>query len=64
MLNLKRERLSRGMTQSQLGAAANVDPAMVSRAERSGYAYPSHLQKLADALDWHGEPKELLKEAR
>ena len=64
MLNLKLERVKRDMTQSELGCIAGVDPSMICRAERSGFAYPGHLKRLAAALNWKGEPRELLQEAR
>ena len=63
MLNLKFERVKREMTQSELGVVSGVDPAMICRAERSGFAYPGHLKRLAAALDWKGDPQELLLEA-
>lgn len=59
---LKLERTKRDWTQTELGAAANVDPVMICRAERHGYAYPGHLKRLAVALDWKGDPRELLQE--
>ena len=59
---LKVERTKRDWTQTELGAVANVDPVMICRAERHGYAYPGHLKKLAVALDWQGDPAELLQE--
>ena len=64
MLNLKYERVKRDLTQPELGAMANVDPCAISRAERHGYAYPGHLRRLADALEWKGDPRELLHEAK
>lgn len=64
MRNLKFERKKRDWTQTKLGAVANVDPSMICRAERSGYAYPGHLKRLAVALDWEGDPYELLQEAK
>ena len=64
MLNLQQERQKREMTQAELGVISNVDPCMISRAECHGFAHMGHLKRLAAALNWKGDPKELLEEVK
>ena len=61
---LKRERISKGMTQCELSASAGVDEARISKAENYGVVGSSQLEKLAAALGWQGKPDELLQEVR
>lgn len=62
MLILELERRKQGKTQAEVGFASRVDPAYICRAEKYGLAYPGHLERLASALHWEGEPADLLKE--
>ena len=64
LTTLEFERRKRSMTQASLGARAHVDPCAISRAERHALAYPGHLKRLAAALDWKGEPADLLQEVK
>ena len=63
MINLKRERLAMGISQRDLSYLANVAQSYVSLAESRGCALSeSTLCKLAKALEWNKEPRELLNE--
>ena len=62
MLVLELERRKQGKTQAEVAIASHVDPAYICRAEKSGLAFPGHLERLASALHWRGEPADLLKE--
>jgi transcriptional regulator with XRE-family HTH domain len=63
MLRLERERERRLLSRSALARLANMHPATVGQIE-SGYIgkpYPVQLAKLAAALEWQGEPADLLE---
>ena len=63
MLLAKQILLEREESQLQLSYKAQVSPSDVSRymsGERK--PYPNHAQRIADALGWTGEPKELFEE--
>lgn len=51
------------MTKFKLGARAEVHPARVGSIEnRRVVPYDCELRRLADALGWNGEPRDLLAE--
>lgn len=51
LINLKVERLERGLTQEEIAAAANVAQSTWSRAERGLGISPSEARKIAVYLD-------------
>lgn len=64
MVILERVRHARGMTQQRLAKSSGVDSSYISKAENGLVRlYPSQLAKLAAALEWDGDPGELLEEA-
>ena len=64
MKNLTEQRTARGWSKTELGRRARLHPARVGQAE-SGRAilYEVELVRLAAALEWQGDPLELLAEA-
>lgn len=64
MLRLTKLREDDKLSRSALARLAEMSPATVSQIE-SGYIgrpYPIQLSKLAAALNWKGDPAELLEE--
>lgn len=59
---LTKMRKAQGMTQAELCVRSGVDEARISKAENYGSIGASQLERIAAALDWQGEPQELLKE--
>lgn len=56
-------RRERGMSKAELARAARMQAGVVAWVEDGRYIpYESQLQKLAAALEWKGEPIELLEE--
>lgn len=63
MKRLEFLRRDRGLSQRQLGAAAQVNASYICNAERRGLVlYPEQAKRLAAALDWSGDPTELFEE--
>ena len=62
LMELERRKL--GKPQLEIGEIAGVDPSYICRAERHGMAYDKHLERIAVALGWKRNPKELLEEVR
>lgn len=60
---LTRERVRRGLNKTGLGRMARLHPSRVGVIE-NGWAipYPIELSRLAEALEWEGEPDALLEE--
>ncbi len=64
ILILTREREKRGLSKFALGRIANVHPATVGKIESGRQVpYAPQLTRLAEALEWKGEPQELLEVA-
>lgn len=65
-LILTKLRIGRGWTKMELGSRARLHPARVGQIE-NGRAIPGdnscELRRLADALGWNGEPRDLLYES-
>lgn len=61
---IEKKRRERGLSQLELGCECKptVAPSYICNAERHGFAYPSHIERLAKALDYEGDPAELLAE--
>ena len=54
-----------GLTQQRLERKARVDRSYISKAERWGYKLgDEQLERLAKALGWAGDPKDLMKDVR
>lgn len=50
-------------SQRKLGDVSSVDARYICNAEKRGMIlYPKQAKRLADALDWTGDPDELFKE--
>ncbi|MDR1184125.1 MAG: helix-turn-helix transcriptional regulator [Coriobacteriales bacterium] len=65
MKNLALERHRRGLSQSGLSQLAGVPRTQISMIETGRIvAWPGHLKRLAKALDWKSDPKDLIKEVR
>ena len=63
MINLKHERLAKGMSQRDLSYLAKVAQSYVSLAEsRNCELSEKTLCKLAKVLEWNKDPHELLNE--
>jgi transcriptional regulator with XRE-family HTH domain len=61
--NLALERHKRGLSQAGLSQLANVHRPQISMIETGRIvAWPGHLKRLAKALDWKDDPKDLVKE--
>jgi transcriptional regulator with XRE-family HTH domain len=50
LVGLRRERLTRALSQRELAQKANISFSTVARIERGAPAHPSTIRKLADAL--------------
>ena len=62
---MKVMRQERGWSQSELARRAGLNQSTLNQIEsRRLLPYPSQIQKLAQALDWKGDPQELLQEAQ
>lgn len=60
-VSVERKRL--GWSQAELARRANINASSLSRIE-SGYepAFPNRGKRIADALGWDGDPKELFED--
>lgn len=66
MMRLTRMRTARGWSQSELARQAGLHQAQVCQIENGRMIPPDQsttLQKLAAALEWNGQPKDLLGRA-
>lgn len=64
MTNLAFERYKQGLSQAGLSRLAGVPRSQISMIETGRIvAWPGHLRRLAEALDWKDDPKDLIKEA-
>jgi transcriptional regulator with XRE-family HTH domain len=66
MLRLAQERKAAGWTKMELGRRAYIHPARVGQIENGRVRPPAdsvELQRLATALHYEGDPKDLLSEA-
>ena len=61
MRRIKALRLAAGKSQRELAAAAGVDASYICNAERYGMLYPGHAAAVASALEWGGNPQELVE---
>jgi transcriptional regulator with XRE-family HTH domain len=62
-MRLKIEREKRGWSQSRLARKAELCQSTVSQIENGRLRpYPTQLFKLANALDWKGDPQELVEQ--
>ena len=62
MLTLTKERQAAGLTRARLGGLANVHPSRVGQIENKRVVpYPVELARIAAALQFAGDPNELLK---
>lgn len=64
MRKLEYERRKKGMTQLRLGFYSGLDPSYISRAERHGNVSGRNLIRIANALGWEKDPRELLEEVK
>lgn len=55
-------RRNKGLSQRALGAKARVDAGYICTAEKYGFARGVRLDRIAAALDWRGDPEQLLEE--
>lgn len=63
MTRLERLRVENGWSKSKLGRKADINTTTIIWAEQRGFRlYPQQLAKLAMALDWKGDPEQLLEE--
>lgn len=63
MIQLQLELLRRGMSQRELAKRAHVNEASVSRiCHGKEPAYPRRGKRIAEALEWTGDPEELFEE--
>lgn len=63
MLLITYLREKKGWTKFELGSKARVHPANLGKYESGRWIpYPVELQRLAEVLEFSGEPEELLKE--
>ena len=63
MKRITQLRLARGRTKMKLGAEADVHPARVGQIESGRYVpYEPELRRIARALRYQGNPRELLEE--
>ena len=61
MIILQKERENAHLSKSKLARMADLNPALIVWAEQRGFAlYPVHLERLAAALNWDGDPVALL----
>lgn len=60
---LERLRTELGLSKAALARAAEMQQGMISWIENGRFVpYESQLRKLANALDWKGDPADLMKE--
>ena len=63
MNRLKLMRISKGLSQRELGKLASVNSSYICNAESRGMTlYPNQAKRIADALGWHGDPMDLFEE--
>lgn len=61
VLTVERERL--GWSKAELGRRARIHPSRMGQAENGrAVPYDVELRRIAEALDWPGEPADLLRE--
>lgn len=62
-MRLAVERERKGLSQAELARLANVNQTSLSRIERGlEPAYPARGQRIADAIGWTGDYRELFEE--
>ena len=59
---LRKLRLESGLSQRELWRRTGIDFALISKAESGRILSDGQLAKLAEALDYDGDPADLLKE--
>lgn len=65
MKRLEFMRRDNGLSQRELGRLSGVNASYICNAERRGMElYPSQAQRLAEALEWRGDPSQLFEEVR
>lgn len=65
MIRLTKAREAMGLNKTRLGQLAKVHPAQIGQIESGRlHPYPPTLARIARALRWNGDPKELLEEVR
>lgn len=63
MIRLQQVREAAGLSKAKLSRLADVNTATITWAETRGFQlYPKQLARVAAALDWQGDPAELLEE--
>ncbi len=63
MIKLRIERFRLGMSQQTLGELSGIQQSEISRIEsKKTLASPLIRRRIADALNWKNDPKELFKE--
>lgn len=64
MRKLELQRRALGLSQRSLGRKCSpaVSATYICNAERHGFIYPAHLERIADAIGWRGDPSELMEE--
>ena len=61
---MEKIRVERGMTKTDLSRAAKIQQNVIGWVESRRFTpYDSQLRKIAAALEWDGDPRELLKGA-
>lgn len=55
-------RRSKKLSQRALGELARVDAGYICTAEKYGFARGVRLDRIAAALDWQGDPEQLLEQ--
>lgn len=65
MNRLKFLRLSRGLSQRELGRLSSVNASYICTAESRGLTlYEGQAKRLSDALGWDGDPMALFEEVK
>ncbi len=63
MLILTKEREARGWSRAELGRRSRIHPATIGKVELGRLIpYEVEISRIARALDWQGDPDELLEE--
>ena len=63
MIKFKELRVEQGMSQAALARLADLNPSTVCGFESGRLRpYPSQAQKVANALNWDGDPDDLFKD--
>lgn len=63
MILMQKLRQAKGCSQRQLWRLSGIDPHYLSAAERQGMRlYPKQAERIAEALDWKGDPMQLFEE--